>query len=76
MQETQEMREMKCNSMPNSYINILKEKKKEEEITGMRPSNLVDWTILPRRSVSAAMGLLHVLHDDRPDFAYSAFHGF
>lgn len=45
-------------------------------VTGMYPSNWVAATILPRRSWSLSMGLLQVLHDDRPDLAYSAFHGF
>ena len=44
--------------------------------TGMKPSNWVAWTILPRRSASLPMGDLHDLHEDRPDLAYSAFQGF
>lgn len=76
---------MKCNSVAKATFTLnegeeyWRKKKREEnacQFTGMRPSNLVDWTIFPRRSVSLAMGLLHVLHDDLPDFAYSAFHGF
>jgi hypothetical protein len=42
--------------------------------TGMKPSNWVAWTILPRRSWSLAIRDLHDLHEARPDFAYSAFH--
>lgn len=41
----------------------------------MNPSNWVAVTILPRRSCSLSMGDLQVLHEDRPDLAYSAFHG-
>lgn len=40
----------------------------------MKPSNLVDWTTLAMRRVSLEIKLLHVLHDARLDFAYSAFH--
>lgn len=52
-------------------------KKQERGIrTGMKPSNWVAATIFPRRNWSFPMGLLQVLHDDRADLAYSAFHGF
>lgn len=59
------------------------EEEEEEEVggdgevyTGMKPSNWVAWTILPRRSFSLSMGLLQVLQDDLEDLAYSTFHGF
>lgn len=45
------------------------------EITGMKPSNWEDWTILPSRSFSLSMVLLQDLHDDRADFAYSTLQG-
>lgn len=49
--------------------------KKREIRTGMKPSNWVATTIFPRRNWSFPMALLQVLHDDRADLAYSAFHG-
>jgi hypothetical protein len=52
------------------------EGKREMLRTGMNPSNWVAWTILPRRSASLPMGDLQDLHEDRPDFAYSALQGF
>lgn len=42
----------------------------------MKPSNWEAWTILPSLKASLSIGLLQVLQEDRPDLAYSAFHGF
>lgn len=49
---------------------------KNIEHTGMKPSNWEDWTIFPSLRASFSMLLLQLLQDDRPDFAYSTFHGF
>lgn len=44
--------------------------------TGINPSKWVDWTIFPILKTSLSIILLQVLHAERDDFAYSAFHGF
>lgn len=58
-------------------MGVVRERERErEDSTGMKPSNWVAGTILPRRSFSFSMGDLQVLHDDLDDLAYSTFHGF